>query len=126
MTPSEFRFQFPDGDFDDRSLYPDTYVQRHLDLAAPKFNVARWGRFYSEGFACYVANAIVVGKTRASKGALQATNNLMTEKHVGPVGASFDPALLMMQAKNPDMATSYGQRYCELRDMVGKGGCTSP
>ena len=121
MTPSEFQQQFPEGEFD--ALDPD-YIQRFLDLAAPMFNVDRWtaAGHYSEGLACLVANNIVVSKARAARGIAQANAGNMTEKHVGPVGASFDAQILNMQAKDTLMLTDYGRRYCELRDMVGLGG----
>lgn len=119
MTPSVFKAQFPDGEFNSLT---EEYIQKFLDLAAPMFNVARWGSFYTEGFACYVANSIVVSKARAARGISQPNAGNMTAKNVGPVGASYDAQLLNQQAHDTALATDYGRRYCELRDMVGMGG----
>lgn len=119
MTPSEFQAQFPDGEF---ALLSEDYVQKFLDAAAPFFDVGRWNTFYSEGLACYVAHAIVVSKARAARGIAQMNTGNVTEKHVGPVGASFDSELLNRQATDTFLTTDYGRRYCELRDLVGLGG----
>lgn len=124
MTPSEFRQQFPEGEFNSTSSFPDDYVQQKLDLADPMFNVERWkaAGHYSEGLSCYVAASIVVGKARAARGIAQMNTGNVTEKHVGPVGVTFDSQLLNKQADDTLMLTDYGRRYCELRDMVGLGG----
>jgi hypothetical protein len=121
VTPSEFRAQFPEGEFNSTSSFPDVYVQKFLDAAVPMFNVARWASFYSEGLGCYVAHAIVVSKARAARGLVVDGGNL-SSKSVGGVSASYDSTLLNKQASDTLMGTSYGRRYCELRDMVGMGG----
>jgi hypothetical protein len=46
----------------------------------------------------------------------------VSEKHVGPVGLSFNGQLQVLMAQDTYMLTDYGKRYCELRDMVGLGG----
>ena len=125
MTPSEFRDQFPGGEFNDTSLLPDGTIQRYLDLSAPAFNVRRWGNWYSEGLANCTAHRIVVDQARKARG-LKVDSGATTEKHVGPVGTTFDGNLLNKQARDTFLTTDYGRRYCELRDMVGKGGITSP
>ena len=118
MTPSEFQAQFPDGEFD---ALEDSYIQVFLDRAVPYFSVDRWGDFYSEGLAYFVANSIVVSKAHAAK-ALKLDGGNVSEKHVGPVGMSFDGALLNAQAKDPAKQTTYGQNYAFLRGKVGMGG----
>ena len=118
MTPSEFQAQFPDGEF---AALEDAYVQKFLDLASPMFNVSRWGGHYSEGLANYIAHSIVMSKARAARG-LQVDGGNVTEKHVGPVGESFNGELQVLMAKDTYMRTDYGQRYCELRDLIGLGG----
>lgn len=125
MTPSEFRDQFPGGEFDNTTSLPDATIQKYLDLAAPSFNVSRWGRHYSEGLANHVAHRIVFDRARAAKG-LTVDSGAVTEKHVGPVGTSFDGAILAKQVADPFLTTSYGRRYCELRQRVGRGGTTVP
>ena len=118
MTPSEFQAQFPDGEFD---ALEDSYIQKFLDLAAPMFNADRWGDLYPEGVANFVAHSIVLSKARAARG-LVVDEGDVTEKHVGPVGESFNAELQVLMAQDTYMLTDYGKRYCELREMVGLGG----
>lgn len=125
MTPSEFRSKFPSGEFDDTTALPDETVQDYLDLATPYFNVSRWGNWYSEGLANHVAHRIVVDQARKARG-LKVDTGAVTGKTVGRVSIQYDGALLMKQAKDTWLTTDYGRRYAELRDLVGKGGCTSP
>lgn len=127
MTPSEFRAQFHDGEFASATALPDNYIQRFLDASAPHFNVQRWGKNYSEGLACHVAHSIVVSKAQAAKSISQAdANDVVTRAISGAVSMSKDPEMLRMQAKDPYMRTTYGQRYAYLRNLVGRGGVTVP
>jgi hypothetical protein len=119
VLPSEFQAQFPDGEF---SALTGDYVQKFLNAATPFFDVGRWGSWYSEGFACYVAHSIIVSKARAARGITQMNGGNTTEKHVGAVGTSFDSQILNKQLLDTFLLTDYGRRYCELRDMVGLGG----
>lgn len=123
MTPSEFRACFPDGDFSQAAdaTLTDAYIQKFLDAAAPMFNAPRWDTLYSEGLSRFVAHSIVMSRARAARG-LQVDGGNVTEKHVGPVGVSYNGELQVLMAKDTYMRTDYGQRYCELRDMVGLGG----
>lgn len=119
---------FPDGDFDadvdtgDATSLSNEYIQKWLTLAAPMFNVARWGALYSEGLAMYVADRIQTGKARKARGLTQVDSGNVASKSVGPVSVSFDSQILNKQADDNLMGTPYGRRYCELRDMVGLGG----
>lgn len=117
MTPSEFKAFFPQF-----TLETTERVQSFLDLAVPYFNVPRWGDFYSEGLANFVAHSIVIANFEATQSTSQTNANDVTEKHVGPVGMSRDSALLNLQAKVPFMRTTYGQRYMYLRRKIGLGG----
>lgn len=119
MLPSDFQSQFPDGEF---LALTDIYVQNFLNAAVPFFDVGRWGTWYSEGLACYVAHSIVVSKARAARTINQINGGATTEKHVGSVGTSFDSQILNKQLSDTFLLTDYGRRYCELRDMVGLGG----
>jgi hypothetical protein len=122
MTPSEFKASFPDGEF---SSLADNYVQVFLTAAVPFFDVSRWGAFYSEGLACYVANSIVVSKARAAMmtanpGAMDAGD--VTSQSVGDVSFSQDGRLLARQMADVSQRTQYGQRYAQLRRLIGAGG----
>ena len=95
-------------------------LRRIAGAAVPFFDVGRWGTWYSEGLACYVAHAIVVSKARAARTINQIDRGATTEKHVGAVGTSFDSQILNKQLSDTFLLTDYGRRYCELRDMVGE------
>jgi hypothetical protein len=127
VTPSEFRQSFPDGEFNDPSSLPDSYIQKFLDAAAPDFNVKRWGSRYSEGLACNVAHRIVVSKAQAAKSISQTdANDVVTRAISGAVSMTKDAELLRQQAQDPYLRTTYGQRYAYLRNLVGRGGLTVP
>lgn len=118
MTPSEFKASFPDGEFNSLDT---VYIQKFLDKADPFFDVERWGDFYSEGLANFVAHKIVLSKARAAN-ALQADGGNVTEEHVGAVGQSMDSQLLNKQADETCLLTGYGREYVRIRRMVGVGG----
>lgn len=123
MTPAEFQAWFPSGEF---APLTDDYVQGFITRAAPAFNVTRWGAWYSEGLAHYVAHSIVVDKARAANGVVdEATADLngnVQSKAKGPVKVSYDPELLRLAAKDSLRLTPYGRRYCELRSLASLGG----
>jgi hypothetical protein len=121
VTPSEFKLQYPDGEF---GALDDGYIQKFLDKADPFFDVERWGNLYSEGLSNFVAHRIVMSKATAAN-ALQADSGNVTEKHVGPVGQSTDSAILSRQVDDPYLLTGYGREYVRLRRMVGMGGATT-
>jgi hypothetical protein len=117
VTPSEFKALFPEfvAETSER-------VQAIIDLSAPWFDVDRWGGWYSEGVGNWVAHSISVANARAARSTSTIDKGATTEKHVGPVGTSFNGEIIMRQAEDTFMLTDYGRRYCELRAMVGLGG----
>ena len=122
MTPSEFQAWFPYGEF---SSLEDAFVQGFIDRAAPAFNITRWGAWYSEGLANYVAHSIVASKARSATTiddpVVDLSGNVQS-KAKGPVKVSYDPELLRLAAKDTFRLTPYGRRYCELRKLAGLGG----
>jgi hypothetical protein len=117
VTPSEFKAIFPQF-----TAETTERVQAFLDLAVPYFNVERWGDFYSEGLANFVAHSIVVGNYEAAQSTSIANANDVSSKTVGALSVSRDGTLLNWQAKDPFMRTTYGQRYAYLRRKIGLGG----
>lgn len=114
MTAAEFKAIFPAF----VSTNDDT-VSAAIALAAPWFNVDRWGGFYSEGLANWVAHNLTVnapGYAAANAGAGDAT-----DKQVGSVRISRGETLLKAQMGDPFMRTAYGQRYRYLAGLVGIG-----
>ena len=119
MTPSEF---LSDPDFSAFSAEEPDTIAKWMVKAAPFFDVARWGAFYSEGLGNWVAHRIVLSNQRATMPTNRADSGNMISKTVGPVSASYDSLLINAQAKDPYMRTSYGQEFCRLRRLVGMGG----
>ena len=119
MTPSEF---LSDPDFSAFSAEEPDTIAKWMVKAAPFFDVARWGAFYSEGLGNWVAHRIVLSNLRATMPTNRADSGNMISKTVGPVSASYDSLLINAQAKDPYMRTSYGQEFCRLRRLVGMGG----
>ena len=55
MTPADFATLCPLMAEEDQPS-----VQRYIDSAVPHFDIERWGAFYAEGLAYYVAHQITV------------------------------------------------------------------
>lgn len=87
--------------------------------AEPWFDVTRWDSFYAQGFAAFVAHMLTVDKKTAAGG--QATAGPQQAKSVGDASVSYTA----VQFRNPTDAffatTTYGQRYLQLRRLVGMG-----
>lgn len=118
MTPAEFKVWFPEFTSED-----DERVQLFLDNSDPWFNTSRWGAFYPEGVANFVAHQLTLANwnaRNATKGRQMASN--LSKEKAGEVEVMYDAALLDMQANNPYMRTTYGQRYYQLAQMIGTGG----
>lgn len=115
MTPSAFRAYWSPA-FDDVT---DSAIQAQLDLAADKFDVARWGTGarYTEGLACFVAHQLK-WRDLAAKNALGGDGLLKT---VGRLTVSKDSKLLNAQADNYFLTTMYGRRYMFLARQAGQG-----
>lgn len=99
---------------------PDADVLAQVALAEPWFDVDRWGAFYAEGLANWVANELVLNDIP-----LSADDGLEVSKSVGDTSYSLHSGLVERQAGDRAMRTRYGQRYRQLADLIGMGGvCT--
>jgi Protein of unknown function (DUF4054) len=115
VTAADFRAAFPL--FEDEE---EPSVERYIALAAPYFDVGRWGGFYSEGLGNMVAHYLLVAKSDAKlKGADDGGSAV--SKTVGSVSITRSGALLERQADDPFMSTPYGRRYRQLSRKVGMG-----
>lgn len=99
---------------------PDATVQLAIDDAVPWFDVDRWGSFYAQGFAAFVAHMLTVDKTAATGGA-GGTSGPVSSKTVGDASISYATPTDISQGDAYYMRTAYGQRYLMLRKMVGTG-----
>jgi hypothetical protein len=114
MTPTEFKAIIPalSGET------PET-VNAAIALAAPWFNVSRWGGFYAEGLANWVAHKIVTDKPGFA--ATLASDGAVTDKQVGSVRVSRGESIIKAQQDDPFMTTGYGRRYRYLANLAGMG-----
>lgn len=118
MTPTEFKARFPEF-----SSETDGRVQLFISDVTPLFDQARWDDLYTVGIANLVAHELVVSNEQtAAAGKISRLANDTLTKKVGDVQVTKDTGLLNRQAENPFMRTSYGQKYLQLRRLVGMGG----
>lgn len=113
MSPSDFR-DFWSPAFDD---VKDGPIQKQLDLAVSKFNVARWGADYTEGLACFVAHGLKWNELAAKN----PTGGDGLSKTIGRMSVTKDSRILLMQMQNYFNTTMYGRRYMFLVGKVGQG-----
>lgn len=112
MTPAQLKLALPPLASVDNDL-----IQIYIGLADPWFDEARWGAFYAEGLANWVANELVLNSIP-----LNATDGIEVSKSVGDTSFSLHSELVLAQTKDRAQRTRYGQRYRQLADMVGAGG----
>lgn len=118
MTPTEFKARFPEF-----SSETNDRVQLFINDADPLFDQARWDDLYPVGLANLVAHELVVANVQtAAAGQIGKLSNDTLTKKVGDVQSGKDSMLLNKQAENPYMRTTYGQKYLNLRKLVGAGG----
>ena len=95
-------------------------------LAAPYFNLERWGGFYLEGLANLVANNIVLADAAAAARIANPTiadGGAIVTETAGRVSYALAAAVIEKQVKDPALRTIYGQRYAYLRTYkAGMGG----
>ena len=123
-TVAQFRADFPE--FGDAAAYPDTQVQRQLDLAELRLNPDRWDALWSYGVELYTAHNLALSKLRArtalTGGAPGATTGIVTSKSVGGVSKSSDIGVATVSGAGTYNLTSYGSEYWQLAQQIGIGG----
>lgn len=112
-TVSQIKARYPELD-----STADEVVQLVIDDAVPWFDEVRWGTFYLQGFAAFVAHMIAMDKRAAAGG--QAAAGPVQSKSVGDVSTAY--ASVQWKASDAMFATTpYGQKYLQLRRLVGLG-----
>lgn len=117
MTPDEFRTAVPAF-----ASETNEKVQRHINDAAPDFDVERWGDRYARGLRNYVAHTLSMENNAAIVGTA-AVGAQATTKIVGKVTVTRSSQMASV-SKDPDYhftLTSYGIAYLNDRDLVGIG-----
>ncbi len=117
MTAAEFKVLFPGF-----ALETDARVTAVIALAAPYFDVTRWGTFYSDGLGNWVAHRIVVDNAEAAQSTSLVDAGDATAETFGRISTTRSPELAKMEAVDPYMRTTYGRRYRHLCRLVGLGG----
>lgn len=115
LTLSDFRLLFPAF-----SSTADATVIAHIELSAPYFDAIRWGQMLKEGMGNYVAHSLAMSTSLSKPSSTGMADNTLSQK-VGEVQVQNSDSMLQMQAKNPFMRTTYGQRYMYLLKIVGAG-----
>ena len=116
MTPADFATLCPLMAEEDQPS-----VQRYIDSAVPHFDIERWGAFYAEGLAYYVAHQITVQRELEHSRGDTATRGDVISQTVGGVATTRDATLLAKQMADPFQRTTYGQHYRWLAKKVGRG-----
>lgn len=119
MTATEFKAWFSGGQF---NTVANSTVTAYLTRATPYFNVTRWGRWYSEGVANWVAHSLIVDAAEATESITEIDSDDSVADSIGPISSNRSAANVELMAKDPFMRTNYGRRYCHLRRLVGMGG----
>jgi hypothetical protein len=119
VTASEFKAWFPGGQF---ALLDDPTVETFLTRATPHFNVTRWGAWYNEGLANWVAHSIIVDRAEASLSIDDIDSDDATSERFAGISTSRHADIVLASAKDPYLRTTYGRRYAYLRKLAGLGG----
>jgi len=119
VTAAEFKAWFVGGQF---NVVDNSVIETYLTRATPYFAVTRWGNWYTEGLANFVAHYIVIDRAEASQSIDEIDTDDSTLDSIGPIESRRDEKNVEMMAKDPIMRTEYGRRYAYLRRLVGAGG----
>jgi hypothetical protein len=114
-TASEIKTRYPA-----LASISDPAVDLAIADAVPWFDVSRWGSFYAQGFAAFVAHMLTADQA-AAKSASGGAAGPVIEKKVGDVGIKYAPTAYRKDTDAQFATTIYGQRYLQLRRMVGMG-----
>jgi hypothetical protein len=117
VTPSEFKIRFPQF-----TSETDERVQLFITDAAPFFDVSRWGDFYAEGIANFVAHNLVVANSEEDAPTDEVDGGVATTETFGRISTTRSSTSADAVAKDPVLSTRYGRRYAYLRRLVGMGG----
>lgn len=115
LTLSDFRLLFPAF-----ASVDEATVNAQIALSAPYFDAIRWGQMLKEGMGNYVAHSLAMNALLTKPNSTGMADNTLSQK-VGEVQVQNSDSMLQMQAKNPFMRTTYGQRYMYLLKIVGAG-----
>lgn len=100
---------------------PDGAIQLAINDAVPMFDEARWGGWFDQGFAAYVAHMVLADQNLNAGQSAQQVGVLLSKK-VGDVQVNYAQPSGITARDAFFAGTTYGQRYLQLRRLVGSGG----
>lgn len=113
-TASEIKARYPA-----LASVSDATVNIAIADAEPWFDAERWGAFYAQGVAAFVAHMLTADQA-AAKNASAAAGPIQSKK-VGDVQVAYAPTAYRKDTDATFATTIYGQRYLQLRRLVGMG-----
>lgn len=97
----------------------DSTVNLAIADAVPFFDEARWESFFAQGFCAFVAHQLRANERAAAGGGT--ASGPVVSKTVGDVSVSYQAGAALRTGDAYYAATPYGQRYLQLRRIVGLG-----
>ena len=117
ITPSTFKTRYTAF-----ASEADARVQLFIDEALPHLDEDRWGDLYDQGLSLLVAHNLSIENTMAGTGGgSDADLDSAGTTTVGSVTISKGTELAKAMVENEYLRTTYGQRYDQLRKVVGAG-----
>lgn len=98
----------------------DAVIAYWLADSANYLNAPRWDVWYSDGLLNLAAHEIVMQLWQASKGGGVAVAHEYESKSIGGISAARGQGLAR-EAADRFQRSTYGQRYAQLRRLVGAG-----
>ena len=124
ITVAGFRDYFPE--FKDTARFPDTQIQRNLDLSSRLLRESVWGELYDDGIAYLTAHNIALmtppAGAGAASGAIGVPSGVVSSKAVGSVSKSYDTSVGLDASAGLYGATTYGRQYFQWLGLFGAGG----
>ncbi len=114
-TPADIKTRYPAF-----AAVADATIQLAITDAVPWFDVCRWDTFYAQGFAAFVAHMLTADQA-AALGKATGAGGALASKKVGEVEVRYQPIATMKPSDAFFATTIYGQRYLQLRKLVGAG-----
>lgn len=114
-TSSEIKQRYPAF-----ASVPDATIQMAVGDALPWFDEIRWGDFYAQGVAAFVAHMLAQDQASAKSSSAGSAGPVAMKK-VGDVQVQYAIPTFSKATDSFYASTPYGQRYLQLRRLVGLG-----
>lgn len=123
VSTDAFRAAFPV--FRDRVRYPEELLAIWLPFCIKQLDAGRWGDLYDMGAYLLLAHHVVLESQQKRTAAYGKTPGLaqgvVSSKSVDGVSVSYDNSTTSEEGAGQFNLTTYGQRYAQLRRMLGAG-----